>query len=128
MRDLIVPRLRAEYPGARIIHELPLRYSERRIDLAAITESEIVSVEIKSSNDVSDRLESQMRAFQPISSLAPVWNVKLPMAEKSFKKNGRTGTSYITQYTEAQGIIARVGGALRARAAFAAETDKAVAA
>jgi hypothetical protein len=112
MRELIVPRLRADYPAARIIHELPLRYSSNRIDLAAVTEGEIISVEIKSSKDVSDRLEAQLRAFQPISSrmivaLAPVWNTKLPMLEKSF----RGGTSYTRQYTEAQDIIERVGGA-----------------
>lgn len=112
MRELIVPRLRADYPLARIIHELPLRYSTNRIDLAAVTETEIISVEIKSSKDVSDRLEAQLRAFQPISArmiiaLAPVWNVKLPSTEKPF----RGGTSYILRYTEAQEIIRRVGGA-----------------
>ena len=112
MRALIVPRLRAEYPSARIIHELPLRYSSNRIDLAAVTEDAIISVEIKSSKDVADRLEAQLRSFQPISArmivaLAPVWNVKLPMLEKSF----RGGTFYAPQYTEAQEIIQRVGGA-----------------
>ena len=49
MRALIVPELRKRWPAARIVHELPLRYSTRRIDLAAITETEIISVEIKSS-------------------------------------------------------------------------------
>jgi hypothetical protein len=117
MRELVVARLRLDYPSARIIHELPLRYSSNRIDLAAVTETEIVSVEIKSSRDVSDRLEGQLRAFQPISArmiiaLAPVWNVKLPLLEKPFRdRGGRSVTSFISQYTEAQSIVDRVGGA-----------------
>lgn len=111
MRALVVPELRKRWPGARIIHELPLRYSTNRIDLAAVTETEIVSVEIKSSRDVMDRLEQQLRAFQPISArtiaaLAPRWNEKLPMIEKKFAG----GTSFTAQYTETQGIIRRVGG------------------
>lgn len=110
MRALIVPKLRAMFPGARIIHELPLRYSSNRIDLAAIGASEIVSVEIKSSRDVADRLEAQLRAFEPISSrmicaLAPQWNEELPQIEKK----GRGYTAYIRQYTETQAIINRVG-------------------
>ena len=39
MRALIVPELRKRYPSGRIIHELPLRYSTSRIDLAAVTEA-----------------------------------------------------------------------------------------
>jgi hypothetical protein len=111
MRALIVPELRKRYPDARIIHELPLRYSTNRIDLAAVTPREIVSVEIKSSRDVSDRLEAQIRAFLPISSrvivaLAPKWNEKLPMRERPFAG----GTGYSPEYTECQAIIERVGG------------------
>ena len=52
MRDLVVPELRRRWPTARIIHELPTRYSSNRIDLAAVTESAIIGVEIKSSRDV----------------------------------------------------------------------------
>jgi hypothetical protein len=111
MRALCVPELRKRYPTARIIHELPLRYSTNRIDLAAVTESEIVSVEIKSSRDVMDRLEAQLRAFKPVSArviaaLAPRWNEQLPMLEQKAK----FGTSYSFQYTETQQIIRRVGG------------------
>jgi hypothetical protein len=111
MRALIVPELRKRWPGARIIHELPLRYSTNRIDLAAVTETEIISVEIKSSRDVMDRLEAQLRAFQPISAriiaaLAPCWNQQLPMIEKKLE----FGTSYTPQYTETQQIIRKVGG------------------
>lgn len=111
MRALIVPELRKRYPTARIIHELPVRYSTNRIDLAAVTESEIVTVEIKSSRDVMDRLEAQLRAFLPISSriiaaLAPCWNEKLPMLEIKHDY----GTGYRQKYTETQEIIRRVGG------------------
>lgn len=78
MREMIVTRLRHSYPGARIIHELPLRYSSNRIDLAAITPDQLVAVEIKSSRDELRRLERQLRAFLPVShqvvvALAPKW-------------------------------------------------------
>lgn len=111
MRELIVPKLRKRWPGSRIIHELPLRYSTNRIDLAAVTETEIVSVEIKSSRDVMDRLEAQLRAFQPISSriiaaLAPRWNEKLP----ALKTKRENYTAYSLQYTLTQEIIRKVGG------------------
>lgn len=108
MRELVVERLRGKYPGARIIHELPLRYSQRRIDLAAVTETDIISVEIKSSRDVIDRLEEQIRAFLPISSkvivaLAPKWNPKPEVVwEKTTR--GEVGTY---SYSEAQQIIRR---------------------
>lgn len=113
MRELIVPELRKRYPAARIIHELPLRYSTNRIDLAAITETEIISVEIKSSKDVTDRLEAQLRGFLPISrrlivALAPKFNEQLPSKVEHRKHGGLHCTSYVTQRTEAQQIIARV--------------------
>lgn len=112
MRELIVPELRKRYPSARIIHELPVRYSTNRIDLAAVTETEIISVEIKSSKDVIDRLEAQLRAFQPISAriivaLAPRWNEQLPTLKTEYE-GGAIG--YREQFTETQQIIRRVGG------------------
>ncbi|HYD66117.1 hypothetical protein [Azospirillum sp.] len=112
MRALIVPELRKRYPAARIIHELPLRYSSNRIDLAAVTEDEIVSVEIKSSRDVMDRLEAQLRAFKPISSrmiaaLAPRWNEQLPTIKT---EHASGGIGYQQQFTETQQIIRRVAG------------------
>lgn len=109
MRELIVPRLRSMWPDARIVHELPLRYSTNRIDLAAIRPTEIITVEIKSSRDVADRLEKQLRAFVPISSrvivaLAPKWNAKLPLEVIECRDH----TIYRPQKTEAQSIIARI--------------------
>lgn len=112
MRAIVVPELRRRWPDARIIHELSVRYSTNRIDLAAVTPDEIISVELKSSRDVCDRLEKQLRAFLPISSrvivaLAPKWNADLPML-KTDRGNGIT--AYTRQFTEAQGIINSVGG------------------
>ena len=87
MRALIVAELRKRWPDARIVHELPLFAmrggQKRRIDLAAITPTEIIAVEIKSGGDTLDRLEAQVRAFVPVASrvivaLAPVWNTPRP--------------------------------------------------
>lgn len=110
MRGLMVLELRKRWPSARIIHELPLRYSHRRIDLAAVTRDEIVAVEIKSSRDTTERLESQLRGFAPVSTsiivaLAPKWNERLPYAEREVK--GRV--VYVEQFTPAQEIIRKFG-------------------
>lgn len=111
MRELVVAKLRQQFPSARIVHELPLRYSSNRIDLAAITETEIVSVEIKSSKDVADRLEKQVRSFLPVSSrvivaLAPKWNPD-PTLVWTDTKYGRHG-SY--EYTAVQTLLRGLGG------------------
>lgn len=110
MREIIVPELRKRYPTARIIHELSLRYSSNRIDLAAVTDTEIISVEIKSSKDVLTRLEAQLRAFKPISTrlivaLAPKWNERLP----SLVTESKSCTSYTPQFTPTQQILQHVG-------------------
>lgn len=107
MRGMVAKHLRARWPGARIIHEFPLRYSARSLDMAAILPAEIVAVEIKSSRDVLDRLEHQLRAFAPICTrimvcLAPKWNRKLPQTVRVLN-NG--GTAYSTPLTEAQAVI-----------------------
>jgi hypothetical protein len=111
MRAIVVAALRREYPDARIIHELPLRYSTNRIDIAAVTHKEIISVEIKSSNDVIDRLERQVRTFAQISSrlivaLAPKWNVELP--PKRVTRAGSYDAS-VSQYTETQDLLRKIG-------------------
>lgn len=115
MRALIVPELRRLYPSARIIHELSLRYSTNRIDLAAVTPDQIVSVEIKSSRDVTDRLEAQVRGFLPISSkvivaLAPKWNEGLePDRFERTDAKGRRITHIASRYTDTQALIRRIG-------------------
>lgn len=107
MRDVMVAKLRELRPSARIIHELPLRYSQRSIDLAAVTGNEIITCEIKSSRDVIDRLAAQLAAFGPVSTrllvaLAPRWNEKLPDIERAGKLPG--STMIVPQYTEAQQV------------------------
>jgi len=115
MRKLCASELRKLWPDARIIHELPTRYSTNRIDLAAVTETEIVALEIKSSRDVADRLEAQLRAFEPIAhrlivALAPKWAELLPPREETRKMpRGSTYTAFVPQYNEAQAAIHRVG-------------------
>ncbi len=111
MREIMVSELRTRFPQARIIHELPLRYGSNTIDLAAVTETEINAVEIKSSRDVMDRLEKQLRTFAPISTrlivaLAPRWNEKLPSIERPSKHPG--ARTLISQHTDAQRIISSV--------------------
>ena len=107
MREIVAARLRELWPTARIIHEPSLRYSSNRLDMAAVTETEINAVEIKSSRDVPDRLEAQLRGFAPICSriivaLAPKWNVKLPSLERPLRHGG---IGYFPQRTEVQEII-----------------------
>ncbi len=100
MRGLIEPELRKRYPDARIVHELGLRYSTRRIDMAAIRPAQIICVEIKSSRDVADRLEAQLRAFVPVATriivaLAPVWNERLdPVRHDHMDRRGRVVGSW----------------------------------
>lgn len=110
MRGLLVAKLREMWPDGRIIHELPLRYSTNRIDLAVVRSAEIIGVEIKSSRDVATRLEAQLRAFAPICSrlivaLAPKWNEQRPHTIRP-AKHGSISTPNLT---EAQAAVARVG-------------------
>jgi len=114
MRALCAAKLRELWPTARIIHELPTRYAQNRIDLAAVTETELVALEIKSSRDVADRLEAQLRAFAPVShllivALAPKWNEDLPWREVVRTLEGRRYVGSQPQYTAAQAAIQRVG-------------------
>lgn len=111
MREIVTAYLRQTYPSARIIQELPLRYSTNRIDVAAVTQAEIIAVEIKSGRDVLDRLERQLRTFAPVCSrllvaLAPIWNVQLPRLEKPGRLAG--STMQIPQFTPAQEVIRSV--------------------
>lgn len=111
MRELVAARLREFRPEARIIHELPLRYSSNRLDMASVGAESIIGVEIKSSRDVTTRLEAQLRAFAPICTklivaLAPKWNAKLPDIITETKSGG---TLRQRQHTEAQQIIRSIG-------------------
>ncbi|MBO3760373.1 hypothetical protein [Ciceribacter sp. L1K22] len=64
IRDYVVDRLRRIMPNARIVHELNVAgQGTNRIDVAAITPTAIVGVEIKSKKDTLKRLEEQWAAF-----------------------------------------------------------------
>ena len=98
MRAIMAQHLRDMYPSARIIHELPLRYSSRRIDLAAVTRAGIVAVEIKSSRDTPERLEAQLRGFGPIVTklivaLAPKWLAPPPVKTRVVRSGPQKGTT-----------------------------------
>jgi len=115
MRQLAKAELRARFPRARIVEEFPVRYSTNRIDLAAIQPDGIVGVEIKSSRDTLDRLEAQLRAFEPICgrlivALAPSFNQKLPMKPVKYKHKGVSHAGFASQFTPAQQIVNRLGG------------------
>jgi hypothetical protein len=60
IRGVAEAALRRRRPSARIIHELVLDQGTCRIDLASVTEDEIVLVEIKSERDVLKRLGKQL--------------------------------------------------------------------
>jgi hypothetical protein len=59
--------LRENYPDARIIHELMLEQGGCRIDLAAVTQDQIIVAEIKSERDVLHRLADQVRGAVLVS-------------------------------------------------------------
>lgn len=61
--------LRAQYPDARIIHELVVRQGSCRLDLAAVTPDRIAVVEIKSERDVLRRLDKQAKEAREVSDL-----------------------------------------------------------
>lgn len=61
--------LREQFPDARIIHELVVHQGSCRLDLAAVTPSRIVVVEIKSERDVLTRLPQQVKEARRVSDL-----------------------------------------------------------
>lgn len=64
IRAFAVDRLRRLMPSARIVHELNVGgQGTNRIDVAAITTSAIVAVEVKSRKDTLERLSEQWPAF-----------------------------------------------------------------
>ena len=60
LKELTVDWMRAEFPGAVIVPELSVAdWGSAMVDVAAITETEIVGVEIKGEGDSPSRLELQ---------------------------------------------------------------------
>jgi hypothetical protein len=64
IRDAVVPVLRANIPGARIVHELNVDHGQCRVDLAAIGTERVTFVEIKSGKDTLNRLPRQIEFFE----------------------------------------------------------------
>ncbi len=65
IRAAVEAQLRRSKPSARIIHELNMEgQGSSRADMAAVTEDEIVLVEIKSNIDTFGRLDHQLKAYR----------------------------------------------------------------
>lgn len=68
IRAAVVDKLRIIRPSARIIHEINCAvFGSNRIDLIAVSEAEIISVEIKSKKDKLDRLPAQIKSMKKMS-------------------------------------------------------------
>lgn len=67
VRDAVVERLRAIRPEARIMHEVNATAFGNRIDVLAVSPSEIIAVEVKSAKDKLDRLADQVTAMTKCS-------------------------------------------------------------
>lgn len=59
--------LRRAFPDARIVHELVVRQGSCHLDLAAITPTKLILVEVKSERDVLTRLERQLREARAVA-------------------------------------------------------------
>lgn len=107
MREIVAARLRELWPDARIIHELPLRYSTNRIDVAAVTQDALAVVEIKSSKDDTSRLRAQLRGFEPIATnmICAVAPSHWTPATQEVKTLPRGGTQYSYTPCETRRII-----------------------
>ncbi len=96
IRDKSEAVLREAYPDARIIHELVVRQGSCRIDLAAVTPSRIILVEIKSERDVLSRLDKQAAEARQVADL-----FKIVVAEKHLTKaRDMMGWSYVVAEDE----------------------------
>ena len=67
IREAVVAYLREHRPSARIMHEVNASSFGNRIDVLAVSEAEIIAVEIKSAKDKLDRLPDQLAAMRRCS-------------------------------------------------------------
>lgn len=68
VRDAVVSRLRAIRPVARITHEVNCAvWGPNRIDVVAVSLSEIISIEVKSARDKLTRLPAQSESMRGMS-------------------------------------------------------------
>lgn len=71
MREALEPWGRARWPDCRVVHELVVGHGTCRADMAFVSPSHLVAIEIKSQHDYADRLFQQACMF---SLAAPeVW-------------------------------------------------------
>ncbi len=70
IRAAVVEWVRADTPGARVVHELNVECGETRADVAAIEPERLTLFEIKSKLDTLKRLDKQYRQFQAVSHRA----------------------------------------------------------
>jgi len=64
IRDAVIEHLRQHRPGCRVIHEINVGDLGHRIDVLAVSPSELIAVEIKSERDTLTRLQDQVKAFE----------------------------------------------------------------
>jgi len=69
IRLKVEAELRCLYPTARIIHELVLSTGVSRLDLAAVTEDQIIVAEIKSERDTLSRLQAQIAMAHEVADV-----------------------------------------------------------
>lgn len=67
IRSAAVDRLRQLRPDARIIHEICAFFGGTRIDVLAVSPSEIIAVEVKSEKDKLDRLPDQIEGMRGVA-------------------------------------------------------------
>lgn len=91
IRVKVEAALRVALPTARIIHELVLAQGQERIDVAAVTETRLVVVEIKSERDVLKRLERQVMQAKRVADL-----VVAVVADKHFEKAKEIAGYFLT--------------------------------
>lgn len=80
MREAVIAWGRDRWPGARVMHELAV--GGARIDLAFVLPDHLIGVEIKSSKDVLDRLDRQLRFFT--GSFPELWVAFAPRWAEHF--------------------------------------------
>lgn len=64
LRDAVCAELRRARPDARHIHEINVSQFGNRIDILAVSPSELLGIEIKSAKDKLDRLPQQIEAMR----------------------------------------------------------------
>ena len=84
IRDAAIAWGRRRWPDARVVNELVVGHA-CRIDVAFISPAHLAGIEIKSSKDTLDRLETQLRVFtghipEVWLAFAPKWLSKISAA------------------------------------------------